>query len=494
MNTTLIKGILKYIGIIFAILFAICILLFAIMFFDQNFKLFGYKFIRKNSQSEISEVQIQGTSLENSNLDLIINATHFNIEIKGDKTITDLQYMFINKQVGFTNSNYSTNILQRLEGERLVITLIEKIGLLDSKDSMLKITVPTLVLDAINLTVKNDSGLISISNMKINSLNIDTNGNLLINNIKGIESESDEMTIFESLKINSNHGKYDFSKINKLKIIEGLVLYGKGQFTFKNLYASVCARGHDLSINAETIETSDVGFEILSQNGAINVNKLISLNPNAQNVIFTENSNVFINELFGDTNICCVYGNVKIETTNNKTIISNDEGNVTVNDAKENISITTVMGDIKVKNYNKSGTFSSQRGNITVKNSSLKDNFVTTIISKDGKVKLDNLENKVVVNASGKSQLELIFRHNLPNQSVNHVIILSSSTIADIYISQNDFFKLRANGKVSGNIGTFVVYPTNTYVNFPLGSDDNAVDNWYTYDISGGTCSFYTLE
>lgn len=498
MNTTLLKGILKYIGIILGIIFGIAVILIAIMYFSPNFRLFGYGYMHRSSLSSTKTISTTDDVTTGGELNLTINSGGFDIIVKPVDEISeskDISYYYKDNISGFVKTDYNAYVSKEVNGNNVIISMVEPSGSVRYGTSFISVLVPTSLFTQFNLTLKTTSANISLDGLKISNMNITCGGEFNLTNITGIgEEESENSITFNSLTFDSSkRGIFDFTNIENLTINSELNIMGNGEFKFNNLNCDVVARGKDVSIRANTLNTKEKGLEVLTTSGKVTINNLNSLN-NAQNTIFTEDSNITIGELYGTTSLTSSYGDVKITNAYNELIIDSGEGDVNVNTANENIIVKTTFGNIKVLDYKKSGSFYSERGKINVKNTGeLNLEYSTDIINKTGSVEIDNNFNKVNIKLSGKGNLKAIFRNNA-DANVTHTIDINSSSTANIYISAKGYFKLKAVGNVSGEIGASLtnIVSNTSYVYFPKDVDASEFQNKCAYEVLGGTIKFYT--
>jgi len=104
------------------------------------------------------------------------------------------------------------------------------------------------------------------------------------------------------------------------------------------------------------------------------------------------------------------------------------------------------------------------------------------------------MENKVDILLKGKGTLKAVFRKNA-DSGIEHKINISNSATANIYIVAKGYFKLKAVGVVSGEIGESLtnIVSNASYVYFPKDADSSLFDNKCSYEVLGGTVKFYTF-
>lgn len=503
MNTTLLKGILKYIGIILGIILGIGVIIIAIMYFSPSFRPFGYGYMHRSSLSSTKTISTAEEVSTGGELNLTVNSGGFDIFIKpvisdnNDETDeTNISYYYKDNISGFVKTDYNAYVSKEVDGNNVILSMVEPNGGVRYGNSFISVNIPVELFTQFNLTLKTSSGNITIDGLKINNMNITCGGEFKLTNVTGIGSSDSENTItFNSLTFDSSkRGVIDFTNIQNLYINETLNIMGNGEFKFNNLNSDVVARGNDVSLRATTLNTKEKGLEVLTTSGKVTIDNLNSLGS-AQNTIFTEDSNITIGELYGTTTLTSSYGDVKITNAYNELIIDSGEGDVSIGVANENIIIKTTLGNIKVTDYKKSGAFYSKRGNITVKSTSEFISGVNTIIQNEsGSVDIDNMENKVDILLKGKGVLKAVFRKNTEN-AIEHKINISNSSSANIYIAAKGYFKLKAVGVISGEIGESLtnIVSNNSYVYFPKDADSSLFENKCSYEVLGGTVKFYTF-
>ena len=378
LNTKTLKGILLYSLILIGSALAVFAAIIIIMFIFPNLKLFGYGMISKK-QTLTNSTSIS-TADASSEFDIVVSANNFDVIItcSSDESIS---YTLFNNCLGASNiANATAN--EELTENSYSLNITEPSGVVFYRDSYLKINVPSGL--TYNLTAKSGSGNISVSNLNLNNLKIKTgSGNFYISTAEQTNLE------LNNVDISTNSGNFDFkSKYENVKITNGLTFNAnKGDITFKNLESDVELVGKDIYFEANTLKTSQNGFEANVSNIVLKIFHLNSPGGSSQNSILASSCLININELTGTSSIKSSNGTITIGTTNSPTIIYSSDGNVNVTTAKENIKIDCEYSDITLTEYEESAYIKSLSGNISAKSTSEDyTNNSTKIITSSGSI------------------------------------------------------------------------------------------------------------
>lgn len=459
------KGLLIYIGLVLAIILGIGIVLFGIMYFFPSFRIMGVGVIHYTKTIEEENIDILDYS-NYSSLELNVSSKNLQVKIVPDAELdTEIQYGIKLSAFGiaFDITEYRTNKQVEVSDNVLKISLnaTEPNGWISNSSSFVYVKVPKNLSYAMVVKTNNADVIIGDENndLKITQLNVTTgSGNLTLNKI----ANSDSLTL-KNLNLTTNTGKFDFTSVTNLTVQNQVKLIAEnGDFAFKNLNASVDVKGSGIKLDAESITCDENGFTFISENGYFKIGTLTSP-AGAENTIITENCDVQITTINGKTGIVTTYGNINVTTLNSSSILESTHGNVNIKTANDDISILTKFGNINVESYYRNGKFTSTSGDIDVKSlAEYEDKVYTSIINTDGKVVVDNLVNKLLIETYGRSNVSVTFRQiktglNIENV-FRHVVKINKLGKCEVYLPAliKEPFRFIAKGNISGEIAALV--------------------------------------
>lgn len=489
------KGLLIYVGIVLAIIVGIAILLFAGMYFFPSFRVLGVGVVhgdRSASEnvllSDFSGYDSVELSVSSKNIAITVSPEEMtNPEIRSnlDLNVFGLAYDITEYGIVLQSAEVVDNIL------RVSYNVTEPSGLISYTGSNMQVVVPSDL--PVNLNISTGSGEVKVIGGETSSINLQSLNLSSSSGDFGIfdcyhDSESETLNL-QNLIVNTKSGDFDFSNIQNINVKNTIKVNGNNaKLIFNNLTGSMNIVGSGIKLVANHIKTGLEGFEFFCDTGVFKLDKLETA-IGVENAIVTENSNIEIGEIIGETGIISTYGNIYIGTIHDVTMIKSEHGNVTINHANEDINITTEYGNINVKDYKRNGIFTSKRGNINVKNTGeYEDRVYTKIVNEDGEINVDNNINKLLVETTGKSKAIIIFRQIKggiidPNQVFEHRVNISNYGSASVYLPAINFntpFKFKAYGNISGEIsGLTPEYEGNTvkssedYQYYPIASEEN---------------------
>lgn len=434
------KGVFIYLLVLFGILLMVSIFLLATMF-AFKYKIFGYGVIGHFANKEVvSEIT---PNLKTKELDLIINANHFDVVIKkADKfRVSFLDHAMglvkgemntyldgyeykeevagsdQNKQLVTKNTHsplyYEKDTLIPYEkgdaflaqvrdyATKMVINLVEPEGYVWYKDCTLSISLPA----DIRYTV--------ILNGKTGNIHLDTEltyAKLQITTTSGglsFDKKVDNMT-FEQLVMRTSTGRYDFSNIQKVTVAKSneigmleITDSADGKFIFNELSSALNINTSGVTFTAKKVITGTKGFYFDCKKGKLSIEYLDSLTSVGEvandgrtymNSISAETAGVTLGEVRGDLFVATTTGNVKInkiygDTLDNVAVgvasITTTNGDITIDAIRENCILSSTHGDITV-NYYKGIKAYSRFGNLKVKNCSNLNNAEINYLSTSG--------------------------------------------------------------------------------------------------------------
>lgn len=414
-----IKGLLIYIGIILGSIVGLGLILLCIMYFVPSVRIFGIGVVHYGRVVDEDSISINNYS-DYSSIELNVNSRDINIEIvpTDDNAINyslHLNIFGISSEIVeyrvTKNCAVSDGVL------KVNLNVTEPKGWISTNNSTLTVNVPSTKQYSIYTT--SEGGDISLgsskSSLKLSGMNIVTDtGNLVIINIG--EGTDTKTLNLNSLNLSTSTGFFDLSSVNEINVSSKVKLVAHdGRFKFDVFNAPLEVSGDGVRIDANEIDCGVGGLDAILKNGYFNITKL-SCSGGGENSIITDNTSFNISEINGKTGIVTSYGDIKINKLDAYTMIENVNGRVSIGTAKDNITIRTTMGDITVDSYYKSGTFTSKKGNITVtskvenESTDFTKGYSTEINNVDGKVIVDNAGNPLIINTTGKSRVEVVFR------------------------------------------------------------------------------------
>lgn len=459
------KGLLKYIGIVIAIIFALGVVLFGAMYFLPDFRLAGIGVVHANETiigDPISLTDYSGYS----GIEVSVSSKKVPISIVANNASTDINYNMNLSTFGIAFDITEYSVIKDVKVKdgllRVSLNVTEPDGLISVSSSGLVVTLPESKKFSIvantenaNITLGSSAALLDINNLTVYTI---SGGLSLVNMGRGAESE--KTLSLNSINLSTESGAMNFTSINKVEADKINITSENGEFKFNNIVADMELRGNGVKLFAEDIKCGSRGFSYMSDNGILNVLKLSCIDG-AENTILTDTCSVNINELSGKTGIITTSGNVEIYTIHNEVMIQTTHGNVSVKKAEDDISVTTEYGDITIESYNKNGVFDSKRGNMLLNSTGgYVQGVFTKITNVEGSVTLDNNINKVLVTTRGSSKVKITFR-NIKNGLNNSTtfenqVVINEKGSAQVYLPTVQAFKFKAKGNISGYLSGLV--------------------------------------
>lgn len=411
------KGLLIYIGIILGIILGIGLILLCVMYFVPSVRIFGVGVVHYNKVVDDETLSMTDYS-SYTDVELNVNSGNINISIL-PTTEKNLSYSLKLNIFGI-----SSEIVEYRVTKNCVVTddnilkinlnVTEPSGWISTNDSVLTVNIPNS--KRYSLYTTSSSGDIDIgkagTSVSIYGINVSTvKGGLTITNL-GNGTDTKTLNL-KSLNLTTDDGFFDFSNISQITVEDRVKLIANdGRFKFDNIQASLDISGNGVRLDANSVSCGVQGLNAILKNGYFNISTL-SCSGGGENSIITDNTSFNVNEISGRTGIVTTYGDIKINKLNGEdgySVIENTNGRVTIGTAQHDIVIRTTMGDITVENYYKSGTFSSKKGNIKVNSrSEYYKGCATDISNEDGKVEVYNYTNRLTINTTGKSRVEVTF-------------------------------------------------------------------------------------
>ncbi len=281
---------------------------------------------------------------------------------------------------------------------------------------------------------------------------------------------------FEMINIDNNFK----IKANYLNIKLDKLIATKLDFQSKQINLDISALGCIEEIN------------VLSEYGKINLGGIIS-NETASFV--TDRADIIINEIACTTHINTNSGNVTITDSTGDIVATTVSGKIHVIKTSGDIVAQTKTGNIELDKYYSNARITTKTGNITAHSYSDEDSTINTeIIQDSGNIDVVTENNKISITSNKGSKINATIRNMCENNLINHSVINANGT-SNIYIMIADKpFKVRAVGKVSGELATNIIMSSNdNYVYYiPSGYQDNPTDV-ASINCEGGTIIFDSL-
>ncbi|MGN0961401.1 MAG: DUF4097 family beta strand repeat-containing protein [Christensenellales bacterium] len=460
------KGLLIYIGLVLGIIVGIGLILLCVMYFVPSVRIFGVGVVHYNKAISSEPIKLFDYT-GYSDIEININSKKISVNVVPVEK-ENIEYSMKLNIFGISTEIVEYKVIKSVNVEdnklKIYLNVSEPNGWISTSTSDLTVNIPASI--EFSLLITSTSGNVSIGNSKLSTkltnLAVTTgSGNLTLINL-GTGSE-EKILHLSTLNLTTSKGTFDFTSINNVVVDNKVKLVADdGVFKFKNLNASLDITGDGIRLDANNIVCDGDGLKVIAKNGYFNITKLSSP-TGAENTFITDNTVLNITEVTGKTGIVTIYGDINITTLNNYTMIENTNGRVTIGTAKDIITVKTTMGNIKVDSYLKTGKFESKRGDIEVSsNSDYVDGYYSEIINEDGNIKVYNEINRLLVNTTGRSNVEVIFgRIKAGFESVEkvfqHQIITSTQGNCVVHIPTLNtvYFKFKAIGIISGEIASF---------------------------------------
>ena len=440
MNTKTLKGILLYSLILIGSAFAVFAAIVIIMFIFPNLKLFGYGMISKKETTSNSTAI--STSEISQPFDIIVSAGNFDISIYNSNE-DSISYSVYNNCLGASNLN-SAGVKEEITSSSYTLNITEPSGWVFYRDSNLKISLPENL--KYNFIIKSNNGNISISNLQINNLKLNTSdGNFYLSHENQAELE------LNNVNISTNSGNFNFkSKYENVKINNGLTFSAtRGDLLFDNLESDVELVGNDIYFEANTVTTLENGFNANVSNIVLKVFNHLNSSNDSQNSILTSSCLINIKEITGTSSIKSSNGNITIETIHSSAIIASSDGNVNVNTAEDYIKIDCKYSDITLNEYAKSAYIKSLSGNISAHSTSNDVNNSTEIITTNGNINHSTNLIPFKITSDGLSNINVEISNFDKEHGLEYLIDAPNSSVKVKYPG-NCYFKYL----ISGNIDT----------------------------------------
>ncbi len=508
------KGLFIYIGIVLVIIFLICAMLFGLMYFLPQFRIMGVGVIHNNTSTEGDPIVLSEYA-DYDNIELSVSSKKLPIYVVPDDEARDITYSLSLATFGITFDITEYRIIKDIEVKdstlKISLTTTEPDGWISMSGSAISVTVPSKKSYAIVGNTDSASIYLGTDRMSLpmNRLSISTKtGNLYVReNTKNDEPVTLDL---DSLNLNTDSGKMDFSRIAKVAVSTPIKLSStKGEFVFNEIDASLDVRGTGVSLTASSIDCNSEGFTFMSENGAFRVGTLNSPSG-AENTIITDTCSVNITTLHGKSGIITTSGSITIEEIKDEAILQSTHGAIKVAKANKEINVLTHYGDITVDAYEKTGIFTSKKGNITVNSTGdYEHGIYTQIENVDGKITIVNKANKLRLKTLGSSSVTVTFEQvvtglnpgteQVPGTTFEHSIVLHEKGSGVVYLPSSHSircaFKFMAKGNISGSISGLVdiyegsaVVAKDTYQYYPDNSETSITGSTETcYFLFDGT-------
>ena len=462
------KGLLIYIGIVLGIILGIGLILLCIMYFFPNVRIFGLGVVHYNKQAGADTVVLSEYS-EYSDIELNVNSKKINISIEPAE-VDKIEYEMKLRIFGISTEIVEYQLVKNVEVKdnklNIFLNVSEPNGWISTSNSELIVKVP--YTEEYNIITNTKLGNIELGSsdnvLDINNLSITTSsGSLILDNL-GNGKDGEKLLNLNTLNLTTGNGNFDFSTIRDIKVAHKVKLTANGgKFKFNNLDGSVEISGDEVTLNARNIVAGSDGFKVIARSGYFKIGEKLSSPIGAENTFVTDNATIEINEIDGKTGIDTVYGSIAINILNDDAEIRNTNGQGVSIKSKAcgNLMIFTGNSNIFVNEYYKSGTFESTRGDINVTSkANYNKEYKTVIKNVDGKVTVKNKINHLVVNTTGMSTVNVTFdeiKANFENANdiFQHQVVVGENVLScTVYIPTAPVvpFRFRATGSISGEI------------------------------------------
>lgn len=460
------KGLLIYVGIVLAMILGLGVILFAVMYFVPTFRIMGVGVIHERGSRDKTEIVLSNYS-GYDDIELNISSKRISIDIATTTETENINYSLHLSGFGIAYDIVEYRVVNNIEVKdstlKVNLNITEPDGLITDVNSVFKIVLPAT--EKYNLMLKTNDGNIDLnggeSKLKVNALSVTTGNGTFRTKGLGTTVGDDTNLILDSLNLSTGIGKINLNSITNLTVNSPIKLTSSaGTFKFNNVNASFNVTGNGVTLVAGSINTDVNGFKFISENGHLDITKLVTP-AGAENTIVTENCQVDIDEITGQSAIVNNLGNINLGTVNSSVVLESKHGSVNVSLAKDDIRVETEFGDINVASYLRNGKFESRKGNITVKSTGdYVQGAYTEIRNEDGKINVDNKINKLLVTTTGSSKVNITYREikgglTNPAHVFQHKVNLGSNSSAIIYMptaNYNTPFMFKAKGNISGEI------------------------------------------
>lgn len=491
------KGLLIYIGIVLAMIIGVGVILFAVMYFVPSFRIMGVGVIHERGKRDQTEIVLDNYS-GYDDIELNISSKRINLVIDTTSEKDNINYNLSLSGFGIAFDIVEYRVVNNIEVKdstlKINLNITEPEGLITDVNSEFRITLPAT--ERYNLMLKTTDGKIELdgkSKLNVNALSVATGNGSFESVGLGTPVGQDTNLILDSLNLSTNMGKIRLNSITNLTVSSPVKLTSSaGTFSFNNVNAAFNVTGNGVVLYADTITTDANGFKFISENGRLDVKKLVTPSG-AENTIVTENCQVDINEITGQSAIINNLGNINLGTINSSIVLESKHGAVNVNLAKEDIRVETEFGDINVNSYLRNGKFVSKKGNITVNSTGdYVHGVYTEIHNQDGRINVENKINKLLVTTTGSSKVKITYLEikggiENPAHVFQHKVNLGPYSSAMVFMptsNHNTPYKYKAKGNVSGIISGLVseyegskVVSSDEFQYFPSASESSKVQS-----------------
>jgi len=156
------------------------------------------------------------------------------------------------------------------------------------------------------------------------------------------------------------------------------------------------------------------------------------------------------------------------------------------------IIATSNTGNININKYYANAKIVTKTGNIIVNNMGDEDGSLhTDILQESGNITVTSENNEINITSQKGSNITATIKNMCENKQINHNIMNLYGT-TNVYIKVADKpFKIRAVGKVQGELGSNIIITSNDNYTFyiPTGYQDNPIDI-SSINCDGGTVIF----
>ncbi len=411
------KGIFIYTLALIAIIIAVGIIMFGIMFFT-NVKLFGYGVVNHNSQTRYMSAETTQVDLPENIEKLEIVTSGFDVKVTPVKA-KYLSCVYYDKMFGLYKDSCDVYLkgteykekgvtkyyrapryfdengneikylgedgYERSVTENAKVVRIEMVepngGFIDFRDSRVEVNVPSTTTIEV-LDVKTEGGDINVvtdagDNLNIQGLSITTNDGA-VGNLAGIRGSETDSSILEFNTFNIKTGHGTFSLKDRVIVMgtatmrmshnDPTYIYdvalssqpihiesNRGRVEFGDVFGSVEISGNDLSLYANNIYTGGHSIEINAERGVLNVTNIRTVD--------TENTYDATKDLSKDNRHVYITG---VDSSNSSVEIYTTNSSINSDYINGSVSIATTYGNINIKHLVDFADISSDHGNITI--------------------------------------------------------------------------------------------------------------------------------
>ena len=448
----MIKGLLKYAGLLLLIAFAVLVVSLGVMFVSVKvnpqdpIKIMGYSFFEFYEGDEHSILN------SNSEFDTIeINVKNINVEVSCINSSGAMHLTYKNRMWGVAkvdkNATYGKSYEVVDNVLKITVAEPEESFLINTNSSLLKLelsksySAKNIIINGFNsnINIGGSNQLLKVNDLTLNVNNAKVDVATLKNNLANVT-------------INSNNNKVTINNniTGELKAKTNISTFNMKDISTVNVEAT------NLQLNAgkvsETTFKSKSGIIDFSESGNINVDGNIQTKIGSLTGTYTDvnrkSTNLFIDNATGAVQASSNSGEVKINNASGGVNIKTTIGNITLKNVSCSVTIKTTSGICKVDFADEvvAGcelNFTAKNGSLTSNNISIK---TSVEVEDDGvcilNLNFSNLVGENIINGKkGKINIVAPIKACVLNVSstgtkdISYADIISKENIENAYIS-----------------------------------------------------------